>query len=207
MYITNISPQKRKKDRVNIFIDEKFAFSLDLETLIKERLEINQEIDSEKIAELIKKGDYQKLCDKVMRFISLRPRSEKEIIDYLKKKEAGEKEISMVVKKLIGMGLVDDYQFAAWWFEQRENFRPKSLLAIKSELFQKGIKREIIEKISEGRQNLDIEMANKIALKALKRYRNLPRVKIQQKLSNYLVQRGFSFETSKKVIDSLLKRE
>lgn len=208
MLITDIIPQKRKKGRVNIYLDGRFAFSLDLGTLLTEKLEINQEISQEKLEKLIKKGEFNNFYQKVLKLISLRPRSEKEIIDYLRKKNAGENEINLVIKKLKELGLVNDINFVNWWFEQRFFLKPKSLRAIKIELLNKGIKRQIIDEVlREKGLNIDFEIACKLAKKFIKRNKKLPSVKIKEKLSNFLFQRGFDWEIIKKIIDENENKE
>lgn len=205
MLITNIIPQKRKKERVNIYLDGKFAFSLDLETLLTKGLKINQEVSQEEVEELIKKGELNKLYKKVLRLISLRPRSEKEIIDYLRKNGAGQNEIDLVTERLKKLGLIDDVKFINWWFEQRKIFRPRSLQVIKAELLRKGVNKLLIEKTLSGKEaDFNNETARILAKKALKRYRNLPIVKRKQRLSNFLLQKGFNWCIIQEIVDEMI---
>ena len=85
--ITKIKAQKNKK-RVNIYLDGKFAFGLDADNFLKANLKKGQELNQKQIDDLIFKNEFQKLFDRTLRLISRRPRSKKEIRDYLKIKTA-----------------------------------------------------------------------------------------------------------------------
>lgn len=83
--ITKIQPQK-KEERFNIYVDGKFAFGLDAETVVKSGLKVGQEISEKEIEKLVFENETNKLMEKALRFLSFRPRSESEVRQYLKKK-------------------------------------------------------------------------------------------------------------------------
>src|SRR3989338_4962085 len=85
MKITGIELQKKQKIRRNIFLDGKFAFSISLEILLKNKLEVGQNLTERKIQELIRADQIKKLTDNALKFLSYRPRSEKEVKDNLTK--------------------------------------------------------------------------------------------------------------------------
>ena len=204
--ITKISPQKKRK-RVNIFIDEKFAFGLDLETLSKYNLQVDQEISQKEIKEIIKEEELLKAYDKALRFLSFRPRSEKEIKDYLKKKKIGEETQKMVLKKLKKANFLDDREFTLWWIEQRMTFRPSGKRLLEYELRKKGVDKEIIEEFfATGLYpSFEFKMALKAAKKKFSSYQKLPGFEFRKKITAFLARRGFSWEVIKEVIESLNK--
>jgi len=142
---------------------------------------------------------FQKLLDKVYRFLSFRPRSEKEITDYFKKRKIADDITQKLFKILREQQLIDDFAFAQWWVEQRENFRPKGKIGLKVELKQKGINTQIIEKILI--QVDEIALAKKAVQKKIKIYKKLPPKEFYQKISTFLSSRGFSWPTIKKIIE------
>src|SRR4030042_45018 len=100
--ITSIKPQKNNK-RVNIYLDGKFGFGIDLENFVKLGLKVEQSLEDEEIKKIIKKAEFQKTYDYLLKFAMLRPRSEKEIIDdVLSKIKINEEEIArdLLGKKL-----------------------------------------------------------------------------------------------------------
>src|SRR3989344_4741095 len=144
--ITQIKPQKNNK-RVNIYLDGKFGFGLDLESLMTLSLKAGTELTEDKIQEIVKKAEFQKTLDKLLKFATLRPRSEKEIRDWFRRKKVHESLTPKLFERLTRIDLVDDKKFAEWWVGQRSQFKPRGKRALESELRIKGIKKETIETV------------------------------------------------------------
>lgn len=53
--ITSIEPQKSKK-RLNIYLDGKFGFGIDLETFVKLRLKVEGQLSDDEVKKVIKKN-------------------------------------------------------------------------------------------------------------------------------------------------------
>lgn len=205
--ITQIKPQKNKK-RFNVFIDEKFAFGLDAETLVKESLKENQEVSPERIKELVKENELQINLDKVFNFISYRPRSQKEISNFLNKKDLGEETKLAIIKKLEDLGMVDDLKFSQWWLEQRQTFRPEGRRLLSIELRNKGISKEVIEQVlGDQKEENEPETAKKLLEKKVGRWQNLSPLEFKKKASEFLLRRGFSWEVVKEAVANFLRKE
>src|SRR3990167_1416839 len=144
--ITAIKPQKNGR-RVNIYLDGKFGFGIDIENFVKLGLKVEQELSDTEIEGIVKKAEFLKTLDKLLRFGTLRPRSEKELKDWLKRKKVHESLTEELFNRLNRLDLVDDKKFAEWWIDQRQNFRPKAKRILNMELRMKGIKKEIIEEL------------------------------------------------------------
>jgi len=197
--ITSIKSQK-KKDRVNIYLDDKFGFGLDLENLVKLGLKVDQELTDEEIADIVKKAEFQKTLDKLLRFATLRPRSEKEINLWLKRKKAHESLHQKLFDRLNHLELIDDEKFAKWWVEQRQSFRPKPKRILNNELWIKGINNEIIKKVLGEEEINEEKMARELLKKKMYKWKNLEGFELRQKMSQYLAQKGFSWEIVEKVV-------
>lgn len=204
--ITDIKPQKRQ-GRFNIYVNGKYAFALSAEALVKSGLSINQEIASDKIEKLIKDDEFGKTFDNSLKFISFRPRSEKELQNWFKRKEVGVETQKLVIKKLKHLGFLNDNAFAKWWIEQRTTFHPSGMRLIKMELKQKGISDEIINELRAKIQDTsEIELAKKVLEKKLPRLKNYKGQELRKKLQNLLAQRGFSWEVIKELVDTIVKK-
>jgi regulatory protein len=197
--VTSIKAQKNK-NRANVYLDGVFGFGIDLDNLVLFGIKLSKEFSEEEIKKIIKKAEFQKTYDKFLKFATLRPRSEKELWDWLKRKKVHESLHKDLFNRLKHLDLINDLEFAKWWVEQRQNFRPKPKRILNSELRIKGIKKEIIEKVL-GEQKIDEEkMARQLLEKKSYKWKGLEPYKARQKMSQYLAGKGFSWETIEKVI-------
>lgn len=144
----------------------------------------------------------------VLRYLSYRPRSEKEVLDYLKKKQEkapslNDTVVKQIFEKLREYKFINDFEFAKFWLEQRTKFKKKPIRVIEYELSQKGISRDIVEEILTGFdvKDLDLENAKKLASKKLDFYRNLDPKKRREKVTGFLLRRGFNYDIVKKIMD------
>lgn len=200
MEITAITSQKKRKDRVNIFIDGSFAFALDHETLLKNHLKVGQNILQTDIDRLIKEGEYAYWYNSVLQLISRRPRSQREITDYLNRKQTGDMVQEKILTKLKNAKFIDDTAFAKWFVDQRQQFRPKGKKALTQELRQKGIADAIITEVLNSESIDEIALARKIAEKKKRLLTRYPPDKQREKLISFLCRRGFSWETIERVL-------
>jgi len=197
--ITAVKPQRNGR-RVNIYLDGKFGFGLDLENYLKLGLKVEQELSDREVEEIVKKAEFQKTSDKLLNFATLRPRSEKEIKGWLKRKKVHESLHKDLFNRLKRLELVNDREFAKWWVSQRQAFRPKSLRIMNYELRIKGVKKEIIEEVLSGIKIDEVKIAKKLLDKRAYKWRLLPKREAKLKMSQFLARKGFGWETIGKVI-------
>lgn len=202
--ITSIK-QQRNKNRVNVYLDDKFGFGIDLDNFVLLHLKVDQELTEEEIAEVVKKAEFQKTYDKLLRFAMVRPRSKKEVTDYFRRKKVHESMHEKLLEKLKHLELLDDAKFAKWWIDQRANFKPKPKRILIQELRIKGIGKEIIDEIL-GEEIVDEEkMARELLEKKAYKWRNLPARESRQKISQYLAGKGFSWDIIEKVTRKMVE--
>jgi regulatory protein len=226
--ITKLEVQKKDKNRVNVFLDGKFAVSLSLDEVVSLGLQKNQEVSLEFLNKIISQSDFGKLFNFALNFLSLRPRSEYEIRDALKRKivllekSKGEKKdfgqvVDAVIEKLKSINQVNDMEFAKWFVDQRNTFRPKGKTALFQELSRKKIARDVISSVLDEK-NADLgslsqfELAmnasrKKAAVLALKIKDKQSRFEAKTKLQRHLASRGFDWDTIKSVVEKLLGKE
>lgn len=212
--ITSIKPQKNQK-RVNVYLDGKFStkggpasgwgFGIDLDNFVKLNLKIGQELTDKEIEKIIKKAEFQKTLDKLLRFATLRPHSEREIRDWLKRKKVHESLHKDLFDRLNRLDLIDDTKFARWWVEQRIEFKSKSKKELNHELRIKGIKKEIIEDVWLDTEIDEEKVARELLEKKIYRWKNLDTQEAKQKIVEFLARKGFDWETIDKVVAKVVK--
>lgn len=197
--ITSIKQQKNK-DRVNVYLDGEFGFGIDLTNFALLNLRVDQELTDEEVSEIVKKAEFQKALDKLLRFAMVRPRSEKEISDYFKRKKVHESLHPKLLEKLKHYELLDDEKFARWWIEQRNSFRPKPKRILNQELRIKGIDQDTINKVLEEQQIDEEKIARELLEKKAYKWDSLEPRLARQKKTQYLAGKGFSWPVIEKVV-------
>src|SRR5512140_2269438 len=100
--ITALVAQKRNTDRVNVYLDGKFAFGLALSEAI--RLKRGQVLSDADIKRLQAADDVEKAREKALSFLSIRPRSEWEVRQNLHKAGYEAATSDRVLERLRGVG-------------------------------------------------------------------------------------------------------
>lgn len=194
--ITKIAVQQKASDRYNIFLDEKYAFSVDEDVLIKHQLKKGMELDEFSLSEISYQDEIRKAYNMVIQYLARRMRSEKEIRLFLAEKEIDEVIIQEVIHKLNEYTLVNDEEFALAFVRTQLNTTNKGKSIVKQELKEKGISENLIEQAlqeypDEEELNKAIALCEKFVSKNNK---DSTRV-IQQKLEQQLLRKGFSYQT------------
>ena len=194
--ITAIDAQKKRSNRVNIFLDGEFAFGL--ERITAAWLKVGQELDDQKIEQLQAEDAKERALQQALLFLSYRARSESEIRKNLKKHEIPESVIEETLEKLRRDGLANDDQFARAWVENRSTFRPRSRRMMALELRQKGLDDEAMKSTLD---DVDDEvLAYDAAQKRAPRFKGLEWSEFRTKLSGFLARRGFSYSVIAPVV-------
>jgi regulatory protein len=196
--ITALVAQKRNKDRVNVYLDGTFAFGLAaIEAIKLKRGQVLSETDIDRLREA---DEVEKAHEKALRFLANRPRSESEVRQNLKKAEFGSLAIDQVIERLSQSDLINDEAFVRYWIENRSQFNPRGQRALRQELRQKGVAREVIDAVLEESGDDEDAAATQAALAKANRYRHLPQPEFAQKLGAYLGRRGFDYETVRQAV-------
>ncbi len=206
--VTKISIQKRRKDLVNIFLDGKYSFSVNLEDIFFKKIKNGQDLSSSEVRKLKKSKVNKNILDLAISYASSRAHSQKEIVSYLKRKDQTETEIKKIVTKLKKLLLINDSDFAKWFVGVRQKSGKGSRL-IKFELSQKGVNKDIISQVLDGADS-DKNIVSVTIEKKLKMMRidigDQIDLKTKSKLLRFLVSKGFNYETSIRTIDLKLKK-
>ncbi|MFZ0033560.1 MAG: regulatory protein RecX [Sedimentisphaerales bacterium] len=198
--ITALKTSKHTEKKVNMFLDGKFAISVDTEVVVKKGLTIGQELSDDQIKGLAEDVSLARCLNTAYRFLSHRPRSEAEMKDRLHRHGFENSQIEIVINKLKEQNLLDDTVFAQFWKENRQMFRPRSQRLTRVELKKKGVADEIIDEVTEKLD--DMESAYQAALS---KAQHLPKQEYEvfrRRLGDYLKRRGFGYA----VINQTVKR-
>lgn len=200
--VTQLQLQRRRTDRVNVFLDDEYAFSLALD--LAAGLSRGQVLSDGDVEGLRAEDAYRVALDRALGYLASRPRSRAEIDGYLREREVDEPARGRVLERLETLALVDDHAFAAWWVANRGAHRPRGRLALRSELAARGLSRDAIEAAVAEVDDEDAAVA--LALSRAERYRGLDRAGLEHRLGGYLRRRGFDYATVRRALDAAWSR-
>lgn len=202
MLVTKIESQKRP-GRFNVFVDDEFAFGLSAEDISGFKIKENCEIDEKTYNYIIETVIYIKAQNRVLNYLSYRPRTEAEIKDKLKELNTPDEVNFKLMAFLKQYNYVNDVNYAVEFISESIRRKTKSRRMLTDELKEKGLSREDIALAFEEITLDEEEGALRLLSSKLSYEKRLdPKEKI--KAFNFLKRRGYDYETIKhafKILD------
>ena len=206
--ITKIEVGKRNKERVNIYIDEEYAFSISAELIYKENIKVKDKIDVDSLKKLADEDNYIKCKNTALKTIERTYKSEKELAQKLALKGYDDHIINRTINFMKEYNLLNDNNYATMYVKDKSRNIGKK--KIKYSLLQKGIDEEIIESELEKINNDEVQaIVYEMALKKYKVFskRENDNYKLTQKLYRFLMGKGYDYDLIKDVVKSIVKSE
>jgi len=199
--ITAIEPQKRNKERVNVYLDGQFAFGL--AAVEAARLRPGQHLAAEEIARLQERDAVERALQAAMNLLSYRPRSRAELQQRLAQKGYADQTIEEALARLERSGLVDDCAFARYWVENRARGSPRGQPVLRGELARKGVDGQLID---QALADYDEEAAaEQVAARIARRLQGLDRATFRRRLVDALRRRGFAYDVIEPLVVRMLE--
>ncbi len=208
MVITKLEKGRSGK-RINVYIDDKYAFSVERNLICDNKLYEGKAIRKEEVRKIIESDFIQRYFCKILKLISRRPRSEYEIRRYLNKKSLRNKRldryIDKIIKKLVENDYINDLEFAMWWVNSRLEFSPRGRYLLISELKQRGVSKEIVEKALAKilTKEKEVEIAKVLGEKKKRILGEISSIKNKKKFFDFLRRKGFNYDIVLSVWKSL----
>ena len=123
--VTDLKTGVKDSNRVNVFLDGKFSFSLSLVQVGDLKIKRGMILTEDEVNSIKKESDFGKLFQKTLEYAMSRPHSEKEIRDYLKRKKI-KREIEQKRYDSFILRLENDAKYKEKVNEIRSNVRKKN---------------------------------------------------------------------------------
>lgn len=139
------------------------------------------------------------------RYLTIRPRSNKELADKLHDKKFSDPVIAAVLEHVTRLGYLDDGKFAAQWAASRIRSRGFGKRRLEQELRIKGISRDIIKETLTTlfEESAESDIARKEAEKKLRTLTRFePQVR-RRRLAGFLERKGFSSEIIRTILRTM----
>jgi len=151
------------------------------------------------------------LLNKAYFYLKFRPRTEKEVREYLYKKikttHWSRDDADKIIDELKSQGLIDDKKFVELFVKDRINLKPKGKKLLTYELKKKGIDDNLIENYFFNNVLDEENLALKILKKRWSRFENLDSKKRFEKSARFLLSRGFNYGLVRKTIEICENKE
>lgn len=214
MIITAVTAQQKDKNRINIMVDGKYRFSLDIFQYADLGIKVGKDYTEEELIELETESQFGKLYMRTLEYCLMRPHSAKEVRDYLYRKtrttrvrrrttgEVVERPGMPVVvtervfTRLVDKGYIDDEKFTRYWVENRSQRKGASQRKLQLELRAKGVDVSTINHVMAETERSDSDEIQKIITKKQRLYPD------RQKFIQYLMRQGFRYDDVVSALDN-----
>jgi len=194
--ITKIEVQKRNPKRRSIYVDDVFVAGVDAEVAAELDLHEGQAIDDDTLQRALLAEERRRATDSAYRYLARRAHSAHELKVKLRRRGFPQAIVDEVIDGLRQRGYVDDLEFARSYVRNRMATSPVGEMALRAELRKRGVGgSEIDAAVGEVLSEHDpVKVASEIARKRLRAYGDLDAGKARQRVANFLLRRGFSYE-------------
>lgn len=224
LVVSKITQQVKRRDRYSVYVNGVYSFSLHEHQLAGSNLRTGKELTKNELENFANESQFGKAYERALNYVMIRPRSEKEINEYLARtflypkpkvftdktgqrhikpqtvdKEQTRHMINRLVERLQEKGYVNDESFARAWVQSRQLTKKISIRKLQQELKQKGIESEIIATVLQNLNQNENEIHNLRELIAKKR--RLTKYQDHVKLMQYLARQGFRYDDIKENLD------
>lgn len=205
MRVTAVEESKNPKDKLLVYIDGKYSFSISREDFFYLNLYEDKELTWDDINYIKNTVIFRSAKNAAIKYISLKMRSSGEVYRKLKDEGYDDEVIIKAIEELESMGYVNDRIYAGKFINDRMKLNPKSQRMLRIELKNKGIDEDIINDALNEAEIDDMETARQLLIKKFGKY-DLKDEKIRRRAYTYLCNRGFGYNLADRIINSFLER-
>lgn len=196
MKITGLKQQASQPSRYSVYVDDRFSFGLSASAVLDSKLVIGEEVDDARLQELQSLSANDKAYNNVLRYVTMRQRSEWEVTTYLRRKAVSKDLAEDIIARIKALNLQDDLTFARAWVANRRLLKATSRRRLVQELRQKHVSEEVIDIVLAEDETDESQVLRELVT----RKRKIPRYRDNLKLMQYLARQGYNYEAIKIVL-------
>ena len=187
-------PSKNKKKFFKIFIGEEFIGSIPEKLLPPEYFILSDDECPEEFVKMVREWVYENGKNNLLDYLSKMERTVFDSKNYLRKWDVPENIINVIVQEAQDKKWLSDERFARFYAEEAI-ICGRSPLDVKFKLTQKKINQDIINRVVDElfTSETKIELIENYIEKLIKRYTDLEKNKIFEKIATTLYRKGFQY--------------
>lgn len=202
MKITDVKIQAHNKNRVSVFVDGEYLFSVGDTDAVRLGIKKGREITNEDIAIFNEEGVRSKAKEAAVDLISRKAVTKKTLIDFLLKK-GYEKELCQEISDEFALlGYIDDYAFAKSYAQDAFEYKKHGKTRIENDLRKKGVSFDVIK---DALSDVDFDYEKNIEEIIKIKFGNadFSDYKVKSKVIRYFAYRGYSISEITSAIDKM----
>lgn len=202
LVITDVKPQKKKRDRYSLFVNGKFLMGVYDDLVLDYGLSKGSILTYELINEILYEDLKKKSIRAALSLLSYKQRTVFELSKKLRDKDYDDEIIDITMARLIELGYVNDEQYARDFVEMRKSYAGSYKL--KTDLYRRGINNSIIEMVlSEINTDDQYEELKAMCVKKNSQSEGLSNEKKYNRVMAFLIRKGYNFADVKSAMAEL----
>ena len=208
LIIEKIQTVKRNPSKVRLVFDEN-SYVVSINTIAKFALYEGKEIEDDELMEIVSDGLFADLQERTINYIAYSPRTEFQVRQYIQKylkkikvldlNIKSDEIVEHVIEKLKEFKYIDDEEYAKLFVKSRLQNKPKSRFELSSELFARGIDKELANKVLDLLLPSNIEILQRVYEK---KFKDSPITFEDKKKISYLQRKGFLWDDISTFVNS-----
>ncbi len=197
MRVTAIKRQRKRPERVNVYVDGEFRFAAAAEVILRSGLERGSTLTEEELRSLEGADAAWKAREAALHLLAHRDRSEGELRQRLIAREHPPAAVADALERLRDAGLLNDARFARAYAKDRLRARPTGRTRLLADLRARGLAPDLAEAAADEALRDTSESEEELIRRALRRFRTRagePALKRRRRAYAFLARRGFSGE-------------
>jgi len=199
MTITSVEKSKKNKDRMFVFVDGSYCFSISEEDYISLNLYEKREITLDEINNIKSNLNFREAKSRAVKFLALKIRTENEVLKKLEDEGYDQEVAEVVIEELKSIGYINDKMYVQKYLYDRSKLKPISKKLLKYQLKNKGIIEEIIDEVVDSWEIDDETVAETLVKRKFGKY-DLSDEKVIKKVYSFLLHRGYNSEIIQKIL-------
>ncbi len=195
--------KKMKNNKYKVFFEDNTYMLLHEDIILKYNLISNKNIDDKMYDNIINDNNEYLIYDIAVKYIDIRLRSEKEIFEYLKRKNININLIEKIIKKLRENKLINDISYIKSYIYDKININKLGPNRIKKDLINLGFNKEDIDnELLNIDKSIILENLDSLITKKINQSKNYSGNVLKQKLINYFILQGYDSDDIISIINT-----
>lgn len=195
--------KKIGKSKYKVFFDNDELILYE-DVILKYNLLSKKDISLELLNKILEDNIFYEVYNYALYYIDIKMRNEKELKDYLKRKNYDDNVISEVIEKIKEEGLINDKRYVKAYTNDKINLSLYGPFKIKNELLKSNIEESVIDDyLNTIEEDVWLEKINKIIDKKVKSNKKLSNNYLKKKIGDDLYYLGYDREMFGSLLENI----